>query len=99
MLPGISYNPEVLQKHEIPGVSPVHHRYDTGLELERGDIGMNGIRILAGLAIAAALCLMTGAPNALAQAGAAPPTAREGGAKTQSTTGENKCFNAPPAQQ
>jgi hypothetical protein len=34
MLPGFPYNPEVLQKDEIPGVSPVHHRYDTGLELE-----------------------------------------------------------------
>jgi len=54
---------------------------------------MNGIRILAGLAIAAALCLSVSAPNATAQAGAAPPAGQDA-AKPQYTMAEYNSFTA-----
>src|SRR4029077_9826317 len=55
---------------------------------------MNGTRVLAGLAIAAALCLMIGAPNAMAQATGAPPAQGQDAAKPQYTMGENNSFTA-----
>jgi tetratricopeptide (TPR) repeat protein len=68
---------------------------------------MNGIRILAGLAIVAALCLMVGgAPgaNARAQAPAPAPQGQDAGAKPQYTMAEYNAYTAAqsikdPAQQ
>jgi tetratricopeptide (TPR) repeat protein len=55
---------------------------------------MNGIRILAGLAVAAALCLATGsAPSAMTMA-AAPAAAGQDAAKPQYTMAEYNAFTA-----
>jgi tetratricopeptide (TPR) repeat protein len=53
---------------------------------------MNRTRILAGLAIVAALCLILGAPNAMAQA--APPAQGQDAAKPQYTMAEYNSFTA-----
>ncbi len=55
---------------------------------------MNGTRTLAGLAIVAALCLMIGAPNAMAQAAAAPAAQGQDAAKPQYTMAEYNSFTA-----
>jgi tetratricopeptide (TPR) repeat protein len=65
---------------------------------------MKGIRILAGLAITAALSLMVSVPGAMARAQAAAPAAGQDAAKPQYTMAEYNAFTAAqaikdPAQQ
>jgi tetratricopeptide (TPR) repeat protein len=65
---------------------------------------MNGTRILAGLAVAAALCLMVSAPNAMALAHAPAAQGGQDAAKPQYTMAEYNAFTAAqstkdPAQQ
>src|SRR5712692_10618784 len=75
-----SYNPKVFRNRAIPGrsIPGAPEAEGSGSEFERGEMGMNATRRLAGLAIEATLFLMAGSGlSAFAQA---PATGQDAGA-------------------
>jgi tetratricopeptide (TPR) repeat protein len=104
----LSYNPQVLENKAIPGSTPGAAKIHTHTGIGARRIGMKGIRILAGLAIGAALCLVVGGPSAIAlaqtPAAGAPAAGGQDAAKPAYTMAEYNAFTAAqqtkdPAQQ
>jgi hypothetical protein len=77
---GFPYNPKVFRNNAIPGrrFPGAPEAENSGLEFERGEIGMNATKRLTGLAILGALCLILG--NGLSAVAQAPAAGQDTGA-------------------
>ena len=81
---GFPYNPKVFRNNAIPGrsIPGAPEAENSGLEFERGEMGMNATRRLTGLAMIATLFLIAGnGQNAFAQAPATATGQDAGAAK------------------